>query len=116
MSTVDYTGSISDISNTIRDGIKAEFEHVILKKLHEVVDPIVSQTAKELAERTVLAVRSYTRQDVTSMSPQIFLELKFNNDKIKFTLDEPGFELHDGQYKPKEPTVKKATRGDWPGP
>lgn len=82
------TMSMDDLSTLITKAISAQLEELIKQKLADVVDEIVSATARDLADRTSLAVHSmHSPIGVDNWGPKVVVHLVFNSKDIVYTAE-----------------------------
>lgn len=77
-------GNPEQVATLIRDGIAKTLEENIKSRLMEIVDPIVSELARDLAKKTSVHVESYMMTDPLNFSPKIVVNLAFNNQLVKY--------------------------------
>lgn len=74
------------LAKLIRDGISASLEEHIKRELMELVDPMISKLARDLAMSTKLNVQSYysSISERNALGPEVRVLLSFNNKDVSY--------------------------------
>ena len=102
----DFTTSTNpeQIAVLIRKGIATDLETLIKQELMSIVNPLISNLARDLAKETVLKVSAYDSYTNSEMKKAVNVHLQFNNEKVVYTVDnKPGpskiIQQQNGEYK-----------------
>ena len=74
------------LAKLIRDGIGANLEQRIKQELQDLVNPMISKLARDLAAQTKVQVQSYYAPMSTSspFGPEVRILLSFNNEQVTY--------------------------------
>jgi hypothetical protein len=75
------------VAELVKKGIAQELEALIKAKLLEIVNPAISQMAREIAKDTAVNVQSYIAKDANHFDTKLVLNLSFNNKNVNYTDD-----------------------------
>lgn len=83
--TFNVDTSPEALAKIIRDGIGSNLEALIKNELLELVDPMISKLARDLAKQTTLNVQSYySAARPGSFEPEVRVLLSFNNEQVTY--------------------------------
>lgn len=81
----NITGTPEQIAEVFTRGISETLVSNIRTKLHEIADPLISEIAREYADKIAYSVRSALCMD--DYGPVLKVMLNFNADGITYTTD-----------------------------
>jgi hypothetical protein len=92
------------IAELIRKGIATDLEALIKQELMSIVNPLISDLARNLAKETALKISVYDSYTDGEMRKAVNVHLQFNNEKVVYTADnKPGptkiIQQQNGEYK-----------------
>jgi len=83
------TGSPEQIATIIQKGMASDMEKLIKQKLQDQIDPIISELARDLAQKTSVIVQSYMHgpSSADPFGTNVQVRLVFNNKDTEYVAE-----------------------------